>query len=132
MAQPFFGIALEAALVLSNSVLLAETMLNDLAKKGYLHHYLATVGLTRSGSVALLILWLFGKGDPRQWPVNARQARAWVDGSVQEPFLKVVADVAAEFSQVQRLRSMSNDSPTIFKLREILRNYSPRSGGMQA
>jgi hypothetical protein len=126
--QPFFGIALEAALVLSNSAPAAVRMLENLAARGYLHHYFAAMGFaqTRSGVVALLILLLFGKGDPTQWPGHAKEAKSWysghgLTGAAQDgSVLRALADLAVEFSQVERLRSASRDSPTLSKLVEML------------
>jgi hypothetical protein len=127
MKQPFFGIALEAALLLSNSTPTAVAALEKLGAKGYLHHYLGSLGAveTRSGLVALLALLLFCKRDPTQWPGQATQGKFWYsNGELQgaakdKSILRAVAQIAVETSQVQRLRSVRNGSETISKLIEM-------------
>lgn len=128
MKQPFFGITLKAALVLSNSAPAAVTMLENLAAMGYLHNYLASVGFEqeRSGVVALLALLLFSKGDPKQWPGHAKEAKSWYSGNeltgpAQDSMvLRAVADLVVELSQVERMRSATKHSPTASKLMEMI------------
>jgi len=127
VAQPSYGIALEVAFTLSNSSPDVATVLKGLAEKGYLHHYLASVGLgtNRSGLVALLILLLFRRADPMQWPGKAKEARdwysRWLHGSVKDSVvLKELANIAVQVSAVQRLQSVASDSPTIPAILELI------------
>jgi len=89
---------------------------------------MASIGFvqTRSGVVALLALLLFSRGDPRQWPGQAKEAAFWYSGDwLTEPdhesrVLRATADLAVELSQMERLRSARKDSPMISKILEIV------------
>lgn len=118
--QVGYQASLEAALVLTNSDPAAIKMLQTLATKGSLHHNLALAEFvnTRAGSVTALILLLFGSADPTEWPGRAREGAhwfsEWLNAPVRKPGeTKAVADLAIEFSQVQRLQGIRDRSKKV-------------------